>query len=102
MPRIPLIQPRQMIDFRGSIGGPAFFAPDFGQPSHQGNSKAQNSSPGRHSPVVGFIRHVKGAADCSMELSDTSWNRDRGQYSSFIQNSHHIPNALAALAPNTA
>ena len=43
---IPLIQPRQMADFMGSSNPRSFRPNDFGQPSHHGSSKAQNSSPG--------------------------------------------------------
>jgi hypothetical protein len=57
-----------MIDCIGSSGTRAFRADDFGQLSHQGNSKAHNSSPGRHWPdwpVACFIRQVKGiVGDC--------------------------------------
>jgi hypothetical protein len=82
---MPLIQPRQIIDLIGSSGARVFPTEDFGQPSHQGNSKAQSSSPGKHSPAADFIRHVKGAADCSMELSGTSGPRHCGQFGSFIK-----------------
>lgn len=63
---IPLIQPRQMIDFMGSSKARAFRANDFGQPSHQGNSKPHNLSPGKPSPPGTLRRHENGAWDCSM------------------------------------
>jgi hypothetical protein len=66
MPTIPLIQPRQTTDFIGSSTAWVFPTADFGRPSRQGNSKAQNSSPCTPSPGR---RQENGAkAGCSIEL----------------------------------
>ena len=76
-PVIPLIQARHIIDVIGSSGARAFGADDFGQPPQQGNSKAQSSSPGRHWPVAGFIRQVKGnARDCWMGMAVPLYRRE--------------------------
>jgi hypothetical protein len=57
-PEIPFIQPRQMGDLIGSPEARTFPTCDFGQPSHHGNSKLQNSS---CEQMAGEKRQVKGA-----------------------------------------
>lgn len=61
--------PSHLLDFMGSSStSRGFFRNDLGQPSHHGNSKAQSSSPGRHSPAADIIRHWdEGTEGCSME-----------------------------------
>lgn len=91
MSEIPSIQPRQMGDFIGSSKAQAFMTVDLGQSSHQGNSKAQSSSPGRHPPTVVLNRHVNGAGTCSIELCGTSDIGHGGQSSSLMRNSQTRP-----------
>jgi hypothetical protein len=92
MPEIPLIQRCQIGDFIGSSLGRLLPTCDFGQPSHQGKSKAQNSSR-EQTPVMVAMRQENGAGVGSSMMHLTKFHYCRWNFLA-----RRVPDSMVKIA----